>query len=134
MQLSQLRNVLHVEDEVLIALDTEATLLEAGVERVTHVGTCSDALMAIESRRPDAVILDIQVLDGSTAGIAELLRSMSIPFIVYSGSTDGGIGQSYLGAVFLDKPSPDADLVAALRSAFAGPAPSEPDAWMAAGV
>lgn len=120
MQLPQLRNILHVEDEILIALHIENTLLEAGVERVTHVGTCSDALLAIESLRPDAVILDIQVPDGSTAGVAELLKSRSIPFIVYSGSADEGVEQSYLGAVFLDKPSTDADLVAALSAAIAG--------------
>lgn len=116
MQLSQLRDVLHVEDEVLIALDTETTLLEAGVKRVTRVGTCSDALLAIESRRPDAVILDIEVYDGSTAGIAELLKARSIPFIVYSGSASEVIDRPYLGSVFVDKPSSGADLVGALKS------------------
>lgn len=120
MQLSQLFNVLHVEDEVLIALDVESILVEAGVKRVTRVGTCSDALLAIECRRPDAVILDLEVHDGSTAGVAELLRSRSIPFIVYSGSANDGLARSYVGAVFLDKPSTDAALVAALGTAIAG--------------
>jgi len=120
MQLSHINNVLHVEDEVLIALDVETTLLEAGVKRVIHVATRSDAFMAIESSRPDAVILDIEVLDGSTAGIAELLKARSIPFIVYSGSASEGSERSYLSAVSLDKPAADADLVGALVSVVTG--------------
>lgn len=120
MQLSHINNVLHVEDEVLIALDVETTLLEAGVKRVIHVATRSDAFMAIESSRPDAVILDIEVLDGSTAGIAELLKARSIPFIVYSGSASDGSERSYVGAVSLDKPAKDADLVGALMSVVTG--------------
>ncbi|CAN7596574.1 hypothetical protein [Devosia sp. LjRoot3] len=120
MQLSHINNVLHVEDEVLIALDVETTLLEAGVKRVIHVATRSDAFMAIESSRPDAVILDIEVLDGSTAGIAELLKARSIPFIVYSGSASEGSERSYLVAVSLDKPAAGADLVGALMSVVTG--------------
>jgi hypothetical protein len=66
------------------------------------------------------VILDIEVLDGSTAGIAELLKARSIPFIVYSGSASEGSERSYLSAVSLDKPAADADLVGALVSVVTG--------------
>ena len=119
MQLSHINNVLHVEDEVFIALDIETTLLDAGVKRVSHVATRSDAFIAIETSRPDVVILDIEVLDGSTAELAELLRSRSIPFIVHSGSASGGVDRSHFDTVFLAKPSTHADLLAALSAATA---------------
>lgn len=121
MQLLPLRHVLHVEDEILIALDVEASLLNAGVKSVTHVGTCFDAQMAIETSRPDAVILDMRVLDGSTAGLAELLRSLAIPFVIYSGSVDSGLSRSFEGAKFLEKPSTEADLIDAVKELVATP-------------
>lgn len=116
MHLSSLRHVLHVEDEVLIALDVEAALLNAGVQAVTRVASSADALKTIQMNQPDVAILDIEVLDGSTAPVADLLRSKSIPFILYTGSGVEGAQASFRGAKFIEKPACDADLVGAVRA------------------
>jgi len=121
MLLSSLRHVLLVEDEILISLDVEAALLNAGVHAFTRVASTADALKAIRTHQPDAVILDIAVLDGSTARVADLLRSMSIPFMLYTGSGVQGDSVSFEGAKFLEKPACDADLVRAVRALTVAP-------------
>lgn len=121
MLLSSLRHVLLVEDEILISLDVEAALLNAGVHSVTRVASTADALKAIRTNQPDAVILDIAVLDGTTARVADLLRSMSIPFMLYTGSGVQGDSVSFQGEKFLEKPAYDADLVRAVRALTVAP-------------
>lgn len=119
MHLSDVRDVLHVEDEILIALDVEATLLDAGVQTVVNVGSCSEAMDRIRKSPPAAVILDVEVRDGSTAGLAALLKSSGIPFIVYSGSDTAEAFRSFEGITFLEKPATSVELVAALQGSVA---------------
>lgn len=116
MHLSPLRHVLHVEDEILIALDVEVSLLNAGVQAVTHVASCADALKTIQFSPPDLAILDIEVLDGNTAPVADLLKSLNVPFVLYTGSAVAGGLRSFDGATFLEKPARSADLVEAVRA------------------
>ena len=63
------RRVVIAEDEALIRLDLESLLSDAGYEVVAAVGDGQAAIDAVESLKPDLVLMDVAmpVLDGVTA-------------------------------------------------------------------
>jgi DNA-directed RNA polymerase specialized sigma24 family protein len=75
--------VLIIEDETIIALDLENLVLELG-HRVTGIATTrDDAVRMAREQKPDLILTDIQLADGSSgidAAVA-ILGSMSIPAI-----------------------------------------------------
>ncbi|NHN87495.1 HWE histidine kinase domain-containing protein [Acetobacter conturbans] len=77
--------VLIVEDQVLIAMEAEDTLLEHGVGSVCSAASVCEALELIESRAPDAAILDINLGDENALEVAVLLKKQGIPFIFTTG-------------------------------------------------
>ena len=114
MMLAHLTHVLHLEDEILIALDLQGALQDAGVRDVTHFSTCAQALNALDNVSADAAILDVDVFDGSTGPVATRLRELNIPFIIYTGSLEK-VMPEHVGAPCLEKPVTNADIVAALQ-------------------
>jgi DNA-binding NtrC family response regulator len=81
--------VLLVEDQTLIALDTEAMLLELGAAKVKTFGAADEALAWLTSAAPDVGVLDINLGVASSFPIAEALRRRGIPFIFTTGYGDG---------------------------------------------
>jgi two-component system, response regulator PdtaR len=69
------RRILIVEDEVLLAMDIEASLREAGYEVVGVADRCRTAVELARRKRPDLVVMDVQ-LAGSRSGVeaARLIR------------------------------------------------------------
>jgi DNA-binding response OmpR family regulator len=76
--------VLVADDEILIALDIEATFTEAGAEVVALCMTSSEALAAV-SEDVSVAILDIRLGQETSEAVAALLAERGIPFIFYSG-------------------------------------------------
>ena len=78
------RRILIVEDELLVALDAEATLQDAGHEVVGIAASAPQALALMESSEPDVVLLDIY-LNGPQDGIevAQQVRARSTAKIVF---------------------------------------------------
>jgi CheY-like chemotaxis protein len=75
--------VLIIEDEPLIAMDIE-TLVEALGHRVEGVArTRTEAMQAVEKKRPGLVLADIQLADGSSGldAVNEMLGSFSVPVV-----------------------------------------------------
>ena len=83
-------DVLIVEDEVLIAMEVEMTVEDAGHNVVATEITAADAVAAAERHRPDVVLLDLRLADGSFGGDAarEILRRFGIRAIFLSGNLD----------------------------------------------
>ena len=82
-------DVLIVEDDPIIALDFEDTILRLGVKTVRTAGTVSRALQLIEERAPDFVLLDIGLVREKSFAVAERLEPLGIPFAFVTGySTD----------------------------------------------
>jgi len=80
--------VLLVEDNMLIALDTEDALLEAGVRNVRVAATADAALAQMERERPDFAVLDFNLGDETSERVAAALAAAGIPFCYATGYGD----------------------------------------------
>jgi DNA-binding response OmpR family regulator len=112
----KLPRLLVLEDEPIIALDLEDTLSRGGFQDVTVLRSCYDAFGFLKHTRPDAALLDINLVDGMCHEVAELLCQMSVPFVVYSGLEDDQTLQidMFRGAKWLLKPASPDDLLKAI--------------------
>ncbi len=77
--------VLIVEDEMLIALDIEATLEALGCEVLGPVANLQNALSVATLESFDAAILDVTIRDEFVYPVAEKLLERGIPFVLASG-------------------------------------------------
>jgi len=98
-------NILIVEDEVLLAMELESEVEDAG-----HivVGTAVDSRQAIElidTTAPQFAFLDIQLLDGPTGiDVGRYLSAKAIPFVFVSGNLKR-IPEDFAGALgAIEKP------------------------------
>jgi light-regulated signal transduction histidine kinase (bacteriophytochrome) len=74
-----------VEDNLIIALDAEANLLDLGADDVTIVSNIGAALDAIEKRKPYAALLDVNLGAETSFAVGERLIALSVPFAFASG-------------------------------------------------
>ncbi|WP_454761816.1 HWE histidine kinase domain-containing protein [Caulobacter segnis] len=79
--------VLIVEDSLLLALELEAGLEDAGVEVVGCAAELSEALSMVEMVF-DVAVLDADLNGQSVAPVAEILRTMGRPFVFATGYAD----------------------------------------------
>ncbi|WP_120716341.1 response regulator [Tsuneonella amylolytica] len=113
-----LGNVLLVEDDALIAVALEGSLLEAGATSVRICSTSAEALAALRDEKPDCLVLDVHLADRDDGwALAELVNSVGPkpPRIVFSTGAPQDIPEEIaeLGPV-LAKPYDHAELIAAL--------------------
>ena len=78
------KNLLLVEDSMMIALDAQTMLQGCGAE-VELAATASDARRAIKLGRFDAAILDVNLYTETSFPIAEDLQERDIPFVFATG-------------------------------------------------
>jgi DNA-binding NtrC family response regulator len=78
-------DVLVVEDDAIIALDFEDTILSFGVKTVRTASNVSRALAMIDERVPDFALLDIALVQEKSFAVAERLDALGIPFAFVSG-------------------------------------------------
>src|SRR5258706_4813797 len=93
-------DVLIVEDDPIIALDFEDTLLGFGVKTVRTAGNVARALELIADRVPDFALLDVGLVHEKSFAVAERLDALNIPFVFITGY---GIDVR-LPAAFANKP------------------------------
>jgi CheY-like chemotaxis protein len=82
-------DVLIVEDDAIIALGIEDTLLEFGVKTVRIAGSVAKALAMIAERAPDFALLDVGLIGEKSFAIAERLEALKISFIFLTGYGEG---------------------------------------------
>ncbi|MCL5777524.1 response regulator [Limibaculum sp. FT325] len=75
--------VLIIEDEPIIALDIESIVAGMGHEVVGIADTRASAVAMAEDTRPDLVLADIQLADGSSGidAVEDILARMKVPVI-----------------------------------------------------
>ena len=93
-------SVLLVEDNVIVALDTEETLKRLGVGVVITASSVSQALAAIEQHAPAFALLDVNLGAETGFAIAERLAGLRIPFVFATGYGE----QFAVPAAFADTP------------------------------
>ena len=94
-------DVLIVEDDPIIALDFEDTILGFGVQQVRTAASVARALEMIADRAPDFALLDVGLVREKSFAIAERLEALKIPFIFVTGYGSPGT----FPAAFAHKPT-----------------------------
>ena len=98
-------NVLVVEDDPIIALDFEQTILSFGVKRVRTANNVARALKLIGDNAPDFALLDIALARENSLLVADKLAALKIPFVFVTGYGDQVIlPPPFAGRVRLPKP------------------------------
>ena len=115
------RDVLVVEDDPIIALDFEDTILGFGVKTVRTAGNVTRALQLIKERAPDFALLDIGLGSENSLAVAERLEVLGIPFAFVTGyGVDAAIAAPFAQKPRLPKPFTTDAIEAALRRGTGG--------------
>jgi DNA-binding response OmpR family regulator len=105
--------VLVVEDEPLVAFDTEHFLVSEGYEIVATLDTVVDAVAVIEGEEQvDLVLVDVMLSDGSGVDVARCAYAQGVPVIFVTGNFPDEARA--LAAGCLAKPYAQRDLLAAI--------------------
>jgi len=96
--------VLLVEDEALVAMMIQETLVEFGFQVVGPVSTTSEALAAAQDKHLDAAVLDINLGDSLAYGVADILEKRGVPFVFVTGYDSESVESRFIGIPILQKP------------------------------
>ncbi|SDI72066.1 MULTISPECIES: response regulator [Bradyrhizobium] len=114
-------DVLIVEDDPIIALDFEDTILGFGVKTVRSAASVARALDLIEQRPPDFALLDVGLIREKSFAVAERLEALKIPFAFVTGyGADARLPGAFANKPRLPKPYSTDALQALLRQGKAG--------------
>jgi light-regulated signal transduction histidine kinase (bacteriophytochrome)/CheY-like chemotaxis protein len=92
-------SILLVEDQSLIALDTEDLLRRLGAKEVRLSPDAADAVLTLGSFKPDAAVLDYNLGEGTSEAVADRLMAMGVPFVFATGYGDSVMIPDHLGAI-----------------------------------
>jgi CheY-like chemotaxis protein len=114
--------VLVIEDEYYIATDIARALRGAGA---TVSGPCPSeeaARIELVERRPDAIVLDINLGLGASFKLAETVKDHGIPFVFVTGYDQRKIPEEFKGIERLEKPTQLRHIVQAIGKLVGLPA------------
>ncbi len=103
-------SVLVVEDELTVALAFEEMLREIGHTVLERARTVGEALAALKRRRPDAVVLDVNLAGEPAYRVADFLTREGIPFVVATAYAPPSLPSAFDSALVLRKPFAQAEL------------------------
>ena len=111
------QRIIIVEDAMLLALELEAGLVEAGAKVVGSAADIEEALRLIE--KPfDVAVLDANLNGQSVTPVAEILKQRGKPFIIATGYGDAGAPEGF-DAPVVRKPYNVNQIAAAIAEALA---------------
>ncbi|MBO9574688.1 MAG: hypothetical protein J7494_03030 [Sphingobium sp.] len=103
--------VLLVEDNAIVAMSAEEQLLEIGVEEVVVARSVAEADAHCDRHNFDFALLDFDLGNETSIGIAARLKRAEIPFAFASGFGDAlDLPEDLAGSLVLRKPYLLADL------------------------
>jgi len=109
-------DVLIVEDDAIIAIDFETTMMELGIERVRTAAHAADALAMIADRVPDFALLDVGLGNDTSFEVADRLDALKVPYAFVTGyRADIVLAGRFAGKPVLSKPCLRDELAAVLR-------------------
>jgi DNA-binding NtrC family response regulator len=109
------QDVLIVEDDPIIALGLEDTVLDLGVAVVRVASNVTTALQLIDDRVPEFALLDVGLVREKSFAVAERLAALQIPFAFSTGYGADGVPAAFADRPRLPKPCPTDALEAVLR-------------------
>ena len=111
-------SVLLVEDNPIIAMNTEVLLEELGIGRVLTAGTVADALALVDRERFDLAILDLKLgEEEDSLPVAKQLDARGVPIIFATGfGEDIDLPERHGTARILKKPYSFDDLQRLFRA------------------
>ena len=99
------RQVLLVEDSLIIALDAEDILRRLGADDVQAAASADNALALLADFAPDLMVLDVNLGAGTSFPIAAHARERGIPYIFATGyGQEAQLPPEHAGATILQKP------------------------------
>ncbi len=113
--------VLIIEDETLIAMDLNDIVSHLGHTVVATADTASRAIAAAAKHKPDLVLADIQLADGSSGidAVQEILAQVSVPVIFITAFPDRLLtGQRPEPTFLISKPYAEDTVRAAVSQAL----------------
>ena len=109
--------VLVVEDDSIVGMLLGELLELMGYDVCAIEATEADAVAAAVRCSPDLMIVDVQLSNGSgISAVEEILRTRVIPYVFVSGDISR-VQATRPGAVLMQKPYRESDLVQAIQSA-----------------
>jgi CheY-like chemotaxis protein len=108
-------DVLVVENNMIIAMDVEESMLLLGVARVRLARNVADAMKAIDERMPDAALLDMELASGTSQPVATRLRQHGVRFAFMSGHDGNAVRDWGFDVAHLRKPFTTRELEGWLR-------------------
>ncbi len=110
--------VLLVEDNIIIALDGEDMLKRLGAARVDIAGSVDEALQMIEAALPAFAVLDINLGNAMSFGVADRLRALAVPHCFATGYGDeADLPPANIGTPIVKKPYTAETLAIAVAAA-----------------
>jgi DNA-binding response OmpR family regulator len=107
--------VLIVEDDVLLIMELESILLEAGAEIAGRCRTVKEGLAAARKDDVAVAILDVRIGRETISPVARQLASQGTPFIFYTGQVENEpLLAEWQDRTVLAKPARPAAIVAAI--------------------
>lgn len=104
-----------MEDEILLAMDLEGLLEDAGCVVLEPVGSLAAALKALDTQKPDLVSLDMNLNGQSSAPVAAKLQEQGVPFVVLTAySSKHQEDAAFEGAPLVKKPYDSAEYIRVL--------------------
>ncbi len=111
----RITRLLLVEDEPLVAFDTEHFLSHEGFEIVATLDTVADAVGVLGNGDDvHLVLVDVNLTDGSGVEVARVAHGLGVPVLFVTGECPGDARA--LAAGCLSKPYPQRDLLAAIAT------------------
>jgi DNA-binding response OmpR family regulator len=111
----RISRIMIVEDEPLVAFDTEHFLRESEFEIVATVDRVAQAVQVIRAEEDvDLVLVDISLADGSGLDVAHEAHGAGIPVLFVTGACPEGARNVAAGC--LAKPYAQRDLLAAINA------------------
>lgn len=111
----RITRLLVVEDEPLVAFDTEYLLTDNGFEIVATVDSVVEAMAIVgDGRAIDLVLVDVNLSDGSGIDVARAAHGRLIPVMFVTGNCPGEAQMFAAGC--LSKPYAQRDLLGAIEA------------------
>lgn len=107
--------ILVIEDELLIGLEIESVLVDAGLEVIGPVATIDDALSRIAATPIDGALLDANLNGKPVHAVAAALAEKGVPFIFLTGYGRESLPAAFREAPLISKPFDSVSLIAAVR-------------------